>query len=87
MTNAQPPPLLAAGLPLPRPAELPIKLLPCTGATAGGPLVFVLTAEVGLAVIGATGGWAAVVAGPGFGTDETWEACEACETCPPVPDT
>jgi hypothetical protein len=72
MTNAQPRPLLATGLPLPKPAELPIGL-PCAGTTAGDPLVLAMTVGVGLGlgVIATTGGGAAVVVGPGLGTDET----------------
>jgi len=81
MTNAQPPPLLAAGLPLPRSDGLPDRL-PEGGATTGDPPELPLAAGPGFA---GGGGWdvtgAALV---GAGTDET---CETCETCPPEPDT
>jgi hypothetical protein len=76
MTNAQPPPLPAAGLPLPRSAELPDRL-PGGGARRGDPPEFVLTAGAGLAD---GGGWdttGAALAGDGTGTDET---CDTCET-------
>lgn len=67
MRNAQPPPLLAAGLPLPTSDGLPVKLL-CCGATAGDPPAGPLTAGAGLALgdgVVATGG------GGGAGTEET----------------
>ena len=86
MTNAQPPPLPAAGLPLPTTVGLPVKL-PDGGATAGDPPEFALTAGAGLAGWDATGaavacggGWdatGAALVGAGAGTDET---CETCET-------
>ena len=47
MTNAQPPPWLAVGLPLPTPDGLPVKVL-CGGATAGDPPAGALTVGVGL---------------------------------------
>ena len=96
MTNKQPVPLLALGLPLPTSAGLPVRLL-CDGATAGDPSVLALTTGVGLddglelggGVVatggGGGGGGAAGGGGAGAGTDET---CETCETCPPPePDT
>jgi hypothetical protein len=96
MTNAQPPPWLAAGLPLPTSDGLPVRVL-CGGATAGDPPAGALTAGAGLddglglgGGVVATGGGAgaAVVGGAGAGTDETCETWETCETCPPPePDT
>jgi hypothetical protein len=87
MTNAQPPPLLAAGLPLPTTAGLPVRL-PDGGATADDPPEFALTAGAGLA---GGSGWdatGAALVGTGAGTDETCETCETWETCPPPePDT
>ena len=53
MTNAQPPPLLAAGLPLPTFAGLPVRL-PDGGARTGDPPEPPLTAGAGL-VGGAAG--------------------------------
>ena len=78
MTNAQPPPWLGAGLPLPTPDGLPVRL-PC-GATAGDPPGAALTVGAGLddglgladgMVATGGGGGAAVVGGAGAGTDET----------------
>ena len=86
MTNAQPPPLLGAGLPLPRSAELLAKL-PEAGAAEGDPPKFALAAGPGLA---GGSGWVvtgAALVGAGAGTDETCETCETWETCPPEPDT
>ena len=87
MTNAQPPPLLAAGLPLPTTAGLPVRL-PDGGATADDPPELALTAGAGLA---GGSGWdatGAALVGTGAGTDETCETCETWETCPPPePDT
>jgi hypothetical protein len=88
MTNAHPPLLLAAGLPLPNSAELP--KLPDGGATADDPPEPALTAGAGLAggggwdaagtALAGGGGWdaaGAALVGAGAGTDET---CETCET-------
>ena len=95
MRNAQPPPLLAAGLPLPPPDGLPVKLV-CCGATAGDPPEAALTAGaglddgLGLGGVVATGGGGVVATGGGggAGTDETCDTCETWETCPPPePDT
>ncbi len=87
MTNAQPPLLLAAGLPLPTTAGLPVRL-PDGGATADDPPEFALTAGARLA---GGSGWdatGAALVGAGAGTDETCETCETWETCPPPePDT
>jgi hypothetical protein len=87
MTNAQPPPVLAAGLPLPRSAELLAKL-PDGGAAEGDPPEPALTAGAGLAD---GGGWdttaGAALVGGGAGTDETCDTCDTCDTCPPEPDT
>ena len=86
MTNAQPPPVLGAGLPLPRSAELLGK--PPEGDPAeGDPPKFALAAGPGPAGgIGWVATGAALV-GAGAGTDETCETCETWETCPPEPDT
>ena len=71
MRNAQPPPLLAAGLPLPAPDGLPVRLL-CCGATAGDPPGAALTAGAGLDDgLGLGGGVVATGGGGGAGTDET----------------
>jgi hypothetical protein len=70
MTNAQPPPVLAAGLPLPTSAGLPAKL-PDGGATAGDPPEPPLTAGAGWDTTGAA------LVGGGAGTDET---CDTCDT-------
>jgi hypothetical protein len=86
MTNAHPPPVLAAGLPLPRPAEL-LGKPPEGDPPEGDPPKFALATGPGLA--GGTG-WVATGAalvGAGAGTDETCETCETWETCPPEPDT
>ena len=73
MRNAQPPPWLAAGLPLPTSAGLPVKLL-CCGATAGDPPVGPLTAGAGLDDgPGLGGGVVATGGGGGAGTEETCE--------------
>jgi hypothetical protein len=70
MTNAQPPLLLAAGLPLPKSAALPERS-PDGGATAdGSPEADAAAGELLEAVL-ATG---AGLAGAGTGTDETCEA-------------
>jgi hypothetical protein len=84
MTNAQPPLLLASGLPLPKSAELPDRSpdggatadgSPEAGATADGDAGAVLTTGAGLG--GGGGGWGgwdvagATLAGPGAGTEET----------------
>ena len=70
MRNAQPPPWLAAGLPLP-PDGLPVRLL-CCGATAGDPPGAALTAGAGLDDgLGLGGGVVATGGGDGAGTDET----------------
>ena len=88
--NAQPPPLLVDGLPLPRSAELLARLLarlPDGGATADDPPEPALAAGTGLA---GGGGWdaaGAALVGVGAGTDEICELWETCETWPPVPDT
>ena len=79
MTNAQPPPLLAAGLPLPTFAGLPVRL-PDGGARTGDPPEPPLTAGAGL-VGGA--GWdttGAALVGGGAGTDETCDTCDTCDT-------
>jgi hypothetical protein len=76
MTNAQPPPLPAAGLPLPTSPGLPVRL-PDGGAAADDPPEPALTAGAGFA---GGGGWdatGAALVGAGAGTDET---CETCET-------
>ncbi len=96
MTNAQPPPLLAAGLPLPRSTELLAKL-PEAGAAegdppkfalaAGDPPKFALATGPGLAGGGCWGATGAALVGAGTGTDETCEECETWEAWPPEPDT
>jgi hypothetical protein len=81
MTNAQPPPLPVAGLPLPRFAELlgrPPDGSPADGSPAdGNPPEPALAAGAGLA---GGAGWDAIgtaLVGDGAGTDET---CDTCET-------
>jgi hypothetical protein len=74
MTNAQPPLLLAAGLPLPKSDELPDRS-PDGGATADGSPGAELATGAGLGG-GGGGGWdvaGATLAGAGAGTDETCE--------------
>jgi hypothetical protein len=89
-TNAQPPPLLDDGLPLPLPttAGLPDRL-PCDGAAAGEPLKPLLAAADGVAAGGLyVTGAARVGTGAGTdeeceigtGTEEMWEECDECET-------
>jgi hypothetical protein len=100
-TNAQPPPLLAAGLLLVS-AGLLVWLL-WAGATPDGPSVLATADGVGLGlglggdvVAAGAGGGAYVVGagatgtalvGAGPGTDEIFELCETCEICPGPPDT
>ena len=86
MTNAQPPPLLVAGLPLPKSAELPDRP-PDGGATADDSPETPLATGPGLADGGGWDAAGAALVGAGAGTDETCETCETWETCPPEPDT
>jgi len=87
MTNAQPPPLPAGGLPLPTSEGLPVRL-PDGGAAAGELPEPALAAGAGLA---GGAGWdatGAALVSVGAGTDETCDACETWEECPPPePDT
>ncbi len=76
MTNAQPPPLPEAGLPLPRSTEL-LGRLPDGSPAEGNPPEPALAAGAGLA---GGAGWdatGAALVGDGAGTDET---CDTCET-------
>jgi hypothetical protein len=83
MTNAQPRPLLAAGLPLPETSGLPTRPL-CDGATADGLPLVSPTGEPRLCD-DAGAGWADTGAAgaerdcAGAGTEELWESCELCE--------
>jgi len=82
--NAQPPPLLVEGLPLPRSAEL-LARLPEDGTAADDPPEYPLPTGAGLG----GGVWVTTgtLVGAGAGTDETCEWWETWDTCPPVPDT
>ena len=75
MTNAQPPPLPVAGLPLARSAELLAEARPKTARGSGGdpPEYSALAAGAGLAGGGRLGTTVAALVGAGAGTDETCE--------------
>jgi hypothetical protein len=86
MTNAQPPLLLVAGLPLPKSDELPDRPLE-GGATPDGSPEAPLAAGAGLAGAGAWDVAGTTLVGAGAGTDDICETCETWETWLPVPDT